>query len=155
MYRYWIINTVRKGKNAEVIDSLHSLNSTHTQSMSILNSSKSIINSLWPLHTICHHRALSTLVQVMAWCLMAPSHYMNKCWSYERASRTMMNTTTVGSSESWWTPTSILNSSTPDFNRHALCFWHFHTCSIWGVPVTPKFCTAYIFRAISSILPIQ
>ena len=22
----------------------------------------------------------STLVQVMAWCLMAPSHYLNQCW---------------------------------------------------------------------------
>ena len=26
------------------------------------------------------HRSRSTLVQVMACCLMAPSHYMNQCW---------------------------------------------------------------------------
>ena len=25
-------------------------------------------------------RFWSTLVQVMAWCLMAPSHYLNQCW---------------------------------------------------------------------------
>ena len=24
----------------------------------------------------------STLVQVMAWCLMAPSHYLSQCWPY-------------------------------------------------------------------------
>ena len=27
-----------------------------------------------------HHRTWSTLVQVMAWCLTAPSHYLNQCW---------------------------------------------------------------------------
>ena len=29
-----------------------------------------------------HHdnRSGSTLVQVMAWCFMAPSHYLNRCW---------------------------------------------------------------------------
>ena len=32
------------------------------------------INSLWQY--ICG----STLVQVLAWCLMAPSHYLNQCW---------------------------------------------------------------------------
>ena len=38
------------------------------------------INSLWPSDTIWWHRSGSTLDQVMAWCLMAPSHYLNQCW---------------------------------------------------------------------------
>ena len=36
--------------------------------------------SLWPINAIWHHRTWSTLVQVIAWCLMAPSHYLNQCW---------------------------------------------------------------------------
>ena len=32
------------------------------------------INSLWPGEAIWHHGSWSTMVQVMAWCLMAPSH---------------------------------------------------------------------------------
>ena len=35
----------------------------------------SILNSLWPGDIIW-----STLVEVMAWCLAAPSHYLNQCW---------------------------------------------------------------------------
>ena len=37
------------------------------------------VNSLWPSDTIWHHGTWSTLVQVMACCLMAPSHYLNQC----------------------------------------------------------------------------
>ena len=37
-------------------------------------------NSLWPGNIIWRHRPGSTLVQVMDWCLTAPSHYMNQCW---------------------------------------------------------------------------
>ena len=36
-------------------------------------------NSLWPSNTIQYHRTWSTLVQVMACCLIAPSHYLNQC----------------------------------------------------------------------------
>ena len=35
---------------------------------------------LWFNDAICHHRSGSILVQVMACCLAAPSHYMNHCW---------------------------------------------------------------------------
>ena len=30
--------------------------------------------------TICRQRSGSTLAEVMAWCLVAPSHYPNQCW---------------------------------------------------------------------------
>ena len=38
------------------------------------------INSLKPGGAIWCHRSWSTLVQVMACCLMAPSHHLNQCW---------------------------------------------------------------------------
>ena len=39
-----------------------------------------LINSLWPAEAIWRHRSGSTLPQVMACCLTAPSHYLNQCW---------------------------------------------------------------------------
>ena len=38
------------------------------------------INSLAPCDTIWRKRSGSTLAQVMACCLTAPSHYLNQCW---------------------------------------------------------------------------
>ena len=38
------------------------------------------LNSLWPSDGIWWHRSGPTLTQVMAWCLTAPSHYLNRCW---------------------------------------------------------------------------
>ena len=38
------------------------------------------VNSLRPSDTIWRHRSGSTLSQVMACCLTAPSHYLNQCW---------------------------------------------------------------------------
>ena len=35
------------------------------------------VNSLWSSDAIWRHRSGSTLAQVMAWCLTAPSHYLN------------------------------------------------------------------------------
>ena len=43
-------------------------------------SSSHCVNSLWPSDTIWHQRSWSTLDQVMACCLTAPSHYLNQCW---------------------------------------------------------------------------
>ena len=37
------------------------------------------IISLWPSDAIWWHRPWSTMAQVMAWCLMPPSHYLNQC----------------------------------------------------------------------------
>ena len=39
-----------------------------------------LINSLWPGDAIWRHGTRSTLAQVMACCLTAPSHDMNPCW---------------------------------------------------------------------------
>ena len=41
---------------------------------------KSWLNSLWPSDAIWWQGSRSTLVQVMACCLTAPSHYQNQCW---------------------------------------------------------------------------
>ena len=38
------------------------------------------INSLRPSDAIWRHRSGSTLAQIMACCLTAPSHYLNQCW---------------------------------------------------------------------------
>ena len=37
-------------------------------------------NSLWPSDTVWGHKSGSTLAQIMACCLTAPSHYLNQCW---------------------------------------------------------------------------
>ena len=39
-----------------------------------------MIKSLRPIDAIWWHKSWSALAQVMAWCLMAPSHYLNQCW---------------------------------------------------------------------------
>ena len=38
------------------------------------------VHSLWPSNTICQYTSGSTMAQVMACCLMAPSHYLTQCW---------------------------------------------------------------------------
>ena len=38
------------------------------------------VNSLWPGDVIWRQGTRSTLAQVMACCLTAPSHYLNQCW---------------------------------------------------------------------------
>ena len=44
------------------------------------SSSGQWVNSLKPSEAIWRHRTGSTLVQAMACCLTAPSHYLNQCW---------------------------------------------------------------------------
>ena len=41
---------------------------------------QSSFNSLWPCDAIWQYKSGSTLVQVMACCLTAPSHYQGQCW---------------------------------------------------------------------------
>ena len=38
------------------------------------------INSLWTKNTIRWHRSVSTLVQVKAYCMTVPRHYLNTYW---------------------------------------------------------------------------
>ena len=38
------------------------------------------LNSLWTNDTICYHRSGPTLAQIMAFCLVSPSQYLNLCW---------------------------------------------------------------------------
>ena len=44
------------------------------------NSASSSVNSLQPSDTMWHCRPWLTLAEVMAYCLMAPSHYLRQCW---------------------------------------------------------------------------
>ena len=46
------------------------------------DNSNNEVNSLWPSDAIWWHRTESTLAKVMAWCLMAPSHYLRQCWLF-------------------------------------------------------------------------
>ena len=39
-----------------------------------------LFNSVWPSDVIWWQGSRSTLAQVMACCLTAPSHYLNQCW---------------------------------------------------------------------------
>ena len=48
--------------------------------MIIPSNCMSCLNSLKPSDAIWRQRSGSTLVQVMACCLTAPSHYLNLCW---------------------------------------------------------------------------
>ena len=41
-----------------------------------------LLNSLWPSDAIQWQKSGSTLAQVMASCLTAPSHYLNQCWLF-------------------------------------------------------------------------
>ena len=38
------------------------------------------VNTLWPCDTIWWQRSGSALAKLMAFCLMAPSHYLSQCW---------------------------------------------------------------------------
>ena len=40
------------------------------------------VSSLWPSDAIWQQRCWSTVIQAMAWCPRAPSHYLNKCWHW-------------------------------------------------------------------------
>ena len=40
----------------------------------------SSVNTLGSGDAIWHHKSGSTLAQIMACCLTAPSHYLNQCW---------------------------------------------------------------------------
>ena len=47
---------------------------------SVISWMAQVVNSLWPSDIIWWQGSRSTLAQVMACCLTAPSHYLNQCW---------------------------------------------------------------------------
>ena len=62
-----------------VVKMRHLLQDMHTY-MPIHCENFWLFNSLWPNEAIWRHRSGSTLAQVMACCLTAPSRYLNQCW---------------------------------------------------------------------------
>ena len=58
---------------------IHKLNISNQHCLAVDSKIKSwnMTNSLWPADGIWKHRSWSTLAQVMASCLMTPSHYLN------------------------------------------------------------------------------
>ena len=60
-----------------------------------------VFNSLWPSDTIWRHRSGSTLAQVMACCLTAPSHYLNHCWLINRKIQWHWSESNLTRSISW------------------------------------------------------
>ena len=71
-YRMWTGNMsyLTKGNLAIVI----------TSSLTLTCKRHNNINSLWPGDAIWWYRSGSKLAQVMASCLMAPTHYLKQCW---------------------------------------------------------------------------
>ena len=52
----------------------------YTVAAELIQCDVEIFNSPWPDDSIWWHRTGSTLAQVMACCLLAPSHYLSQCW---------------------------------------------------------------------------
>ena len=62
--------------NPSIVHLLHDFGKNINPSISFYSFS---IDTNRICHDICQHRTMSTLAQVMACCLMAPSHYLNQC----------------------------------------------------------------------------
>ena len=58
---------------------LHILHAQSCYALFCCNSNISC-NPLWPGDAIWPHISGSALVEAMAWCLMAPNHYLSQCW---------------------------------------------------------------------------
>ena len=56
-------------------------------------------NTLWPGDAIWQHRSGSALAQVMVWCLLALSHYLNQYWLIIRGDLWHMKTNFIGSAQ--------------------------------------------------------
>ena len=82
--RYWISCLYLTGITAAelrwYLSDMNVIRESHRYFCMIENFAYGAINSLGPSDTIWRQRSGSTLAKVMAWCLMAPSHYLNQCW---------------------------------------------------------------------------
>ena len=89
------------------------------------------LNSLWPSDSIWRHGSGSTLVQVMACCLMAPSHYLNQCWLLKREVR-------------WHSPESYFAQATTLYNEFENYTFEITATapnSQWVNPLCAEFCS--------------
>ena len=62
------------------------------------------VNSLWPSDALWWQGSGSTLIQVMACCLMAPSHYLSQCWL-------------IINEVMWYSHGGIFTGNAPDINH--------------------------------------
>ena len=95
------------------------------------------INSLWPIYVIWRQGSRSTLGQVMASCLMAPSHYLNQCWL-------------MISEVLWHSPDSNFTENTQDiyhWNEFEIYLFETVVKSPRGQWVKPAGAAAIIFQA--------
>ena len=65
---------------AKALELFPMLNRDKLKAALVYYDGKITVNSLWPSDAIWQHRSGSTLDQVMACCLTAPSHYLAQCW---------------------------------------------------------------------------
>ena len=79
-YSYWLVWPVQSAKVWNIV--IVCLKTGFILNATCLSSRNQISNQniLWCSDTIWCHITWSTLVQVMACCLTAPSHYLNQCW---------------------------------------------------------------------------
>ena len=79
---WWITCLIKKGYILKALLYLtqSSLVTTGSIFSKILIEWATYIISLWPSDAIWSHRSGSTLAQIMACCLMSPSHYLKQCW---------------------------------------------------------------------------
>ena len=102
------------------------------------------INSLWPSDAIWCNRSGSTLVQVMACCLAAPSHYLNQCWLIINS----VNTSSVHLGAIWQ---EALMNFIPD-----ICFeyYTFGTFKMTTTSPSGQWYKFHIFLSYSLTLPL-
>ena len=81
--RYWPL-TQRASKYFHLLTSSWRVQVVHSKMNFFINTFRATLNNfikrLWPSDAIWPHRFQSTLAQVMACSLTAPSDYLNQCW---------------------------------------------------------------------------
>ena len=132
------------------------------------------VNTLWPSDAKWRQRSWSTLVQVMACYLMAPSHYLNQCWLYItevlwQSSESNFTASTQAATVFWGMSLKILVptllSDLPEVNELITFLLTFHHVSMtrlltffqWAEPVVVSTATSIgkleTFLNISIIMP--
>ena len=97
-------------------------------------------NSLWPSVAIWQHRSGSTLAQVMACCLTAPSHYLHQCWL-------------IISGVQWHPPEGNVTGDVPSIIKISLTFIQtiFHIKSSRGLWDNQMWVTSWLNRKADSV----